>query len=241
MKAKVVFCLILFLSFADVLNAAANQKPCTTSEGKQALNEADSLKDWDALHRSFIRFGHCDDGAIGEGYSDTVGRLLARDWEHIGTLGKLVVSDKKFESFVLRHINQTLPTDTLKAIANHAEKSCPADETALCRKILQSTQAASAQAVPPECTKVTRVHGSSPKGLFNTLPTESYERSPSVKFLIQEDGSVSDSSITLSSGVADLDRKVQESVSQWKYEPRPVGCGVIENQMTVIIHWGESH
>jgi hypothetical protein len=142
MKAKVVFYLILFLSFADVLSAAANQKSCTTPEEKQALDEADSLKDWDALHRSFIRFGHCDDGAIAEGYSDTVGRLFARDWEHIGTLGKLVVSDKKFESFVLRHIDETLLTDTLKAIANHAEKSCPADGKTLCRKILQSTQAA---------------------------------------------------------------------------------------------------
>lgn len=241
MKAKVVLCLILFLSFADVLSAAANQKPCNTSEERQAFSEADGLKDWDALHRSFIRFGHCDDGAIAEGYSDTVGRLLARDWEHIGTLGKLVVSDKKFESFVLRHIDETLPTGTLKAIANHAEKSCPADETALCRKILQSTQATSVQAAPPGCTKVTRVHGSSPNGPFKTLPTESYKRSPSVKFLIQEDGSVTDSSIARSSGVADLDTKVLESVSQWKYKPRPTGCGVIENQMTVIIHWDESH
>jgi len=241
MKAKVVFWLILFLAFTGVLSAVANQKPCTTSEEKQALDEADSQKDWDALHRSFIRFGHCDDGAIAEGYSDTVGRLLARDWEHIGTLGKLFVSDKKFESFVLRHIDETLPTDTLKTIANYAETSCPAYETALCRKILRSTRAAGAQAVPPECAKVARVQDSSPKGPFKTLPTESYKRSPSVKFLIQQDGSVSDSSITRSSGVADLDRKVLESVSQWKYKPRPTGCGVIENQMTVIIHWGESH
>ena len=240
MKAKVLFCLILFLSFADA-SAAANQKPCTTSEEKQALNEADSLKDWDALHRSFIRFGHCDDGAIAEGYSDTVGRLLTRDWKHIGTLGKLAVSDKKFESFVVRHIDETLPTDTLKAIANNAEKSCPADETALCKKMLQSIQATGADAVPPECTKVTLVRGSFPKGPFKTLPTESYKHSPSVKFLIQEDGSVSHASITRSSGVADLDKEVLESVSQWKYKPRPAGCGVIENQETVSIHWGESH
>jgi hypothetical protein len=41
--------------------------------------------------------------------------------------------------------------------------------------------------------------------------------------------------------VADLDTKVLEAVSQWKYKLRPAGCGVIENQMTVIIHWGASH
>ena len=97
------------------------------------------------------------------------------------------------------------------------------------------------KAVPPECTKVTRVHGSFPKGPFKPLPTESYRNTPSVKFLIQEDGSVSDVRITRSSGVADIDKKVLESVSQWKYKARPSGCGVIENEGTVVIHWGESH
>ena len=95
--------------------------------------------------------------------------------------------------------------------------------------------------VPPECTKVTRVHGSFPKGPFKPLPTESYKNGPSVKFLIQEDGSVSDVRITRSSGVADIDKKVLESVSQWKYKARPRGCGVIENEVTVVIDWGESH
>lgn len=144
MKAKVSFLLssCLLFSLTATRCVAGNQKSCTTSEEKRALDEADNLKDWDALHRSFIRFGHCDDGAIAEGYSDTVGRLLAGKWEHIGNLGKLVVSDKKFENFVLRHIDETLPTDTLKVIANKAENNCPADETALCRKILQNAQAA---------------------------------------------------------------------------------------------------
>jgi hypothetical protein len=122
-----VVCFFLVLS-ANALRVSAKQKPCTTAEEKQALDEADQLKDWDALHRSFIRFA----------------RLLARDWAHIGILAKLVASDKKFESFVLRHIDETLPTETLKAIANHAKKSCPVGETALCGKILQRTPAGTA-------------------------------------------------------------------------------------------------
>ena len=96
------------------------------------------------------------------------------------------------------------------------------------------------KSVPPECTRVTRVNGSFPTRPFKTLPTESYKGSPTVKFLIQESGSVSEVRINRSSGVADIDKKVIESVSQWKYKPRPTGCGNIENQMTVTIHWGES-
>ena len=112
--------------------------------------------------------------------------------------------------------------------------------TAVLILLLAGTEAQQ-KAVPPECTNVTRVHGSFPKGPFKTLPTESYKSSPSVKFLIQEDGSDSGVSITRSSRVADIDQKVLESVSQWKYKARPSGCGVIENQMTVVIHLGESH
>lgn len=107
--------------------------------------------------------------------------------------------------------------------------------------LLLTAAMAQQNAVPPECTKVTRVHGSFPKGPFKILPTESYKSSPSVRFLVQEDGSVSDVSITRSSGVADIDKKVLESVSQWKYKARPSGCGVVENQIAVVIHWGESH
>jgi hypothetical protein len=138
-----VVCFFLFI-FVNALCVSAKQKPCTMAEEKQALNEADQLKDWDALHRSFIRFSHCDDGAIAEGYSDTVGRLLAKDWRHISILVKLVASDKKFESFVLNHIDETIPTVTLTAITSHAQKSCPVGDTALCGKILQRIQAGTA-------------------------------------------------------------------------------------------------
>jgi len=86
-----------------------------------------------------------------------------------------------------------------------------------------------------------RVHGKFPNGPFKTFPNEPYKRSPSVKYLIQEDGTVSDAAITHSSGVADMDKKILDAIARWKYKPRPVGCGVIETEMTVTIHWGESH
>jgi TonB family protein len=90
--------------------------------------------------------------------------------------------------------------------------------------------------VPPGCS-VELVHAFYPK--VNTLITEyTYKRSPIVRFLIQEDGSVSGVRIVRSSGVADIDKKVVDAVSQWKYKPRPTGCGVIESKMTILIHSG---
>ena len=97
------------------------------------------------------------------------------------------------------------------------------------------------RSLPPECTKIIRVHGSFPNGPFRTLPGESYKRSPTVKFLVQEDGTVSSVGTTRSSGVADIDKKILGVVARWRYKPRPSGCEVIENEMTVTIYWGESH
>ena len=90
--------------------------------------------------------------------------------------------------------------------------------------------------VPPECTKTIRVHGSLPKGPFKTLPNESYRQSPTVKYIIQEDGAVSNVTITRSSGLADMDKKILDAIARWKYKPRPAGCGVIETEMIAIIH-----
>lgn len=96
-------------------------------------------------------------------------------------------------------------------------------------------QDAQKKSVPPECTKMIRVHGSFPNGPFKTLPNESYKRAPTVKYSIQENGTVSDATITRRSGVADMDKKILDAVARWKYKPRPTGCGVIESEMTVTI------
>jgi hypothetical protein len=127
MKAKAFFLFFSYFlfSFADTSYVAANQKPCTTAEEKQALDEADGLQDWDAPHRSFVHFGPLRRRGDCGGYSDSVGRLLGSDWKHIGTLARLVAYDKKLESFVLRDIDETLPADTLKKIANMRRKLAP--------------------------------------------------------------------------------------------------------------------
>lgn len=78
-KALFVIVACLGLAFlSEVLSAG--QKTCTQSDEKQALDESDGLNDWNALHRNFIRFAQCDDGAVAEGYSDAIGRLLVHDW-----------------------------------------------------------------------------------------------------------------------------------------------------------------
>jgi hypothetical protein len=115
-------------------NARA-QKSCTEDEAKRALNESDRLKDWNAVYASFKRFAHCDDGAIAEGYSDTVGRLLSKDWANVYVLTRLVTSDETFKRFVLGHLDETLPEDELKQVAHNARARCPSGRTEFCKLI----------------------------------------------------------------------------------------------------------
>lgn len=89
--------------------------------------------------------------------------------------------------------------------------------------------------LPSECTKTIRLHGTFPNGPFKFLPKESYKGGPLIKYQIQEDGTVSEAILTRSSGVADIDKKVLDAIARWKYKPRPVGCGVIENKMLATI------
>lgn len=100
-------------------------------------------------------------------------------------------------------------------------------------------QDAQKKIVPSECTKIIRVHGSFPKWTepVKFLPKESYKRPPFIKYQIQEDGAVSNATVTCSSGVVEIDKKVLDAVVSWKYKPRPAGCGVVNSEMSVVIDW----
>jgi len=74
-----------------------------------------------------------------------------------------------------------------------------------------------------------------PSGPYKFLPGETYKQSPTVKFQINEDGTVSKVKLIRSSGVKDVDKQVLKEVSSWKFKAVP-GC-IIDSEMTVLIHW----
>jgi len=131
MPKWVIICIGVFLSCSG-LHA---QKQCTEADAKKAEVEASSLKTWAEVYSSYLRYAQCDDGAIGEGYSSTVARLLADDWSQFGKL-KLLMSDKSFAKFVLRHIDQLMSTEQEKAIRESASKRCPPGATTACKSVL---------------------------------------------------------------------------------------------------------
>jgi len=93
------------------------------------------LKNWTEIYKSFKRFGHCDDGHIAEGYSDSIVRTLASRWNQTRRLNKLASSDSKFHAFVLRHIDATTDDRDLKKVMADAKEHCPSKAETLCREI----------------------------------------------------------------------------------------------------------
>ena len=136
-----MFHLIALLALTVGMNAFpsdASKKSCTKSEAMQAEKEVDSLKDWDDIHQSYGKFSQCDDGAIAEGFSDAVGKLLANHWGQLGRLVTLAKTEKNFERFVVKHIDESLPADTLQTISNTARSSRPAGAQRLCSLIARA-------------------------------------------------------------------------------------------------------
>lgn len=116
--------------------AAATPRPCLKSEERVAEDIAGRLATWAAVYDAYQRFAHCDDGSIGEGFSESVSVLLANRWDRLEELTRAIRRDPQFASFVLRHIDVTVPVERLDAIAANAAERCGEDKR-LCERILQ--------------------------------------------------------------------------------------------------------
>ena len=116
----------------------SSRKSCTRAEAIQAETEVDSLINWDRVYRSYGKFSQCDDGVIGEGYSDAVGKLLANDWVHLDRLTTLTKANGRFRQFVVKHIDGTLSRDTLNKISSNAQSNCPTGAGKLCGLIARA-------------------------------------------------------------------------------------------------------
>jgi multidrug efflux pump subunit AcrB len=110
---------------------------CTNEQARKAEEEADTLKSWQLVHLSFENYARCDDGAIAEGYSDSISRLLADQWQQFENLQELAGQDPPFKEFVLRHVDESISAEQAKAIGQNARLRCPADGKVLCNEIMQ--------------------------------------------------------------------------------------------------------
>jgi hypothetical protein len=120
--------------------ATTQASECSKSQALAAENEASQLAAWAAVHKSYLSYAQCDDGAIGEGYSESVTSLLANHWATLPSLAQLAARDPRFLQFVVRHIDETVPRERLATIAANARSKCPKGDEALCERIAKAAE-----------------------------------------------------------------------------------------------------
>jgi hypothetical protein len=137
MFAKLVA--ILLLTTASALARAAD---CSASDAEVAESAADTLKTWNDVLVTFLRFRECDDGAIAEGLSEAIARLFVDRWDRLNELQVALQQQPDFEQFVLRHIDATLDGSDLLQLRQLAETRCPAQMDQLCKSIARQSSIA---------------------------------------------------------------------------------------------------
>jgi hypothetical protein len=124
------------------IGLSAQQRPCNDAESQHAEMRAGTLRSWDALYKSYTSYRRCDDGAIAEGYSESVARILVDHWSTLPRLAYLARRDVDFRRFVLRHVDATLDTNDVEKIRTNAKTLCPAGFRTLCDDLRKSADAA---------------------------------------------------------------------------------------------------
>ena len=142
--SRVVAVFVLVLGLAQ--SNSATDHPCTASAAIQADEDVDHLSDWDHVYRSYQRFSQCDDGSVAEGYSDAIAKLLADKWDSFHRLVALSKGNRRFQRFVLQHINTTVSDDVLHRIARNTRSECPQGAQGLCNLIASAVSRAESDA-----------------------------------------------------------------------------------------------
>jgi hypothetical protein len=131
----VIICFWLLVGTGGLLLASESTKPCTKEDSIRADAEAASLKNWAEVYKVYKEFVQCDQAGIAEGYSESIARLLSEEWKNTDQLNRLVLDDKGFETFILRHIDELMTPSQAAKIRENADTKCPSHAESLCHAI----------------------------------------------------------------------------------------------------------
>ncbi len=113
----------------------AHGKTCSQRDANAADAMVDRPDSWAQVDLAYTKYRHCDDGAIAEGNSEAIARLLVDQWQTLPQLDALIKRNPPLKAFVLRHVDTTLDTNDLNKIKQLSTASCPAGMGALCRAL----------------------------------------------------------------------------------------------------------
>ncbi len=114
-----------------ILLASFNAFSCTLEEAMEAEDVAGYVNSWSDLEKAFEEYGHCDDGSIAAGFSESVSNLLAYNWRELSYLK----NKPNLYSFVLHHIDETWGVQ-YKMVLINAKRNCPKFAQSICMAVV---------------------------------------------------------------------------------------------------------
>ena len=119
--------------------AGAADKPCTKADVANAEKAIERSNNWNQLYRSWQDYRHCDTGAVADGYTDSLMRLMV-EWKGVDTLAAAMQKDPEFKEWVLARLKSPAAKDDQPTIYSRAMSSCPKAMDALCAEIAESVK-----------------------------------------------------------------------------------------------------
>lgn len=105
---------------------------CTQQEAIEAEKTAVTIKSWQELESHFSKYGHCDDGAIAEGYSESISFLMENNWSYFLNYKM----EKAFFDFVKKHVDETWEINRFRNVFVLASTNCNISKEPICKAIL---------------------------------------------------------------------------------------------------------
>lgn len=138
---SLIFLVLLFglglgcVSFSQA-SAYRNCSPEMNSRAGSLL--VDARRNWSSLFKHQRVFASCDDGELGEGYSEAVANLFAKRWDQFGTFVALAKKHPDFQNWAIRHIDATVSDNDLNRVILNSN-TCINNATVggICRAIRQ--------------------------------------------------------------------------------------------------------
>ena len=138
-RAALACSLAAILAFVTV-SAHAQHRTCSNDDSNAAEKAAIALQSWTAVYDAYRRYGHCDDGAVAEGFASSVVKLLAVRWDQFEALHGLTLADPGFRQFVMNHVYATGPEASLRTVIRNATQRCRSEAKPLCRDLERAAQ-----------------------------------------------------------------------------------------------------
>ena len=131
--------------------AGSSSMSCSTEQAMVAEEEPARLtialskykQSWlQDLEKSYVKFGHCDDGAIAEGYSVYITKAVAQSGSGLNKMAAYLSSRASFRKFIFKHIVATADVEDLHKISQFRESSCTKKNKGFCSELNLAAKAA---------------------------------------------------------------------------------------------------